>query len=195
MDCTLRSVQGQIYMKPTLDKWRSAGEPRAPKFGLFVKIFLTLLCFFHTLTLTIKKQTNWRRWDRENEVRKWFCMSGGIENTADCRIFFFLTLITAAVWEKKYKKKTNTACYVRCHHVLSFVMIQRSPALKITALVCWSASWLIVNRPPNSQHEACHIIVFFYYCACSKWKLCTRCTQWHLHAVSFQLQWWMACVQ
>lgn len=44
---------------------------------------------------------------------------------------------------------------------LSLVIIQSSPALKITALVRWSASWLIVKRPPKAQRAACGVTVSF----------------------------------
>lgn len=170
-DCTLCSVQGWINMKSTLDGWRSAGEPRAPVLGLFVYFFSFTLCFLRSFTMTIS--TDERRKRKGERGRGTvehlhfsihsFCTSGEVRvNTQLMADFVFNYSDCLKIWG------LPTGCFVRCHHALSLVMIQRRPALKITALVCWYASWLIVSGPPNAQHEACHIIVFFCYCVCCK---------------------------
>lgn len=171
-DCTLCSVQGWINMKSTLDGWRSAGEPRAPVLGLFVYFFQ--LC---SVLPSLFRHHNKHRWKKEKKRRAGqrgtvenlhfsihsFCTSGEVRvNTQLMADFVFNYSDCLKIWG------LPTGCFVRCHHALSLVMIQRRPALQITTLVCWSASWLIVSRPPNAQHEACHIIVFFYYCVCCK---------------------------
>lgn len=165
-NCTLRSVSRAAHPEVRFRWMEIRGEPEAPGLDLFVCFFLALTCLF--VRLCYDNKNRWkegkkgRMGQRNNGEWGFFsvhllCLSEGVwsEHTANGR---FLPLITATVW--KYEACLAGA-FVRCHHALSLVLIQRSPALKITALVCWSASWLIVSRPPKTQREACRIIVFF----------------------------------
>lgn len=143
------------------------GDPQASQehqglASLFV-FFLAALCFVRSFTMTIRTDERREKKGRMGlkHNRKWVFFyptplhfRRNLEWTHSW--WQILPLITATVW--KYESGL-TACFVRCHHTLSLVIIQRSPVLK--KLVCWSASWLIVSRPPKTQHEACRIIVFF----------------------------------
>lgn len=126
---------------------------------VFPSFFLSrTMWFVQCFTMTIR--TDERRQTKE-EWRIFFfihllCMSGvWSEHTADVR-FFNVNYSNCLT-----KQQEKTSLIFSDAIALSLVIIQGSAALKITALVCWSASWLIVSRPPKTQHEGCRVIVSF----------------------------------
>lgn len=88
----------------------------------------------------------------------------GLRNNTKLLLFFH-----TSVWHKHIANDTfclnyidwsHWLCFVRCHHTLSD---QQTKVVTFRAgFLCIGTkdSRLIITKPPKTQHEACHIIVF-----------------------------------